>query len=262
MRKWLDQRFRTSSRRSRLLLPAVIVANAVILSTPGSVLAQEWTEFANLDDRFTCNFPGEPEVIETTWTSEYGADLPARVYRAQRGPSQFSVTVADYAHAERILVEKASGCPPGAERCSGGGSTGEGYWRHDVAGALIYATWTFVQRDATVTHLGFNSVDRVEGYQLHLTNNGDQSRTFASIYMHEDKLYVMEGTVPAGYPDPALFQQSLGWLDENGVSLRYEGMYSNGFPAPPRVQRGPQEEGQGRIDAPSADTTPTAQPSR
>ena len=172
MRKWLDQRFRTSSRRSRLLLPAVIVANAVILSTPGSVLAQEWTEFANLDDRFTCNFPGEPEVIETTWTSEYGADLPARVYRAQRGPSQFSVTVADYAHAERILVEKASGCPPGAERCSGGGSTGEGYWRHDVAGALIYATWTFVQRDATVTHLGFNSVDRVEGYQLHLGTIG------------------------------------------------------------------------------------------
>ena len=53
--------------------------------------------------------------------------------------------------------------------------------------------------------------------------------------MHEDKLYVAEGTVPRGYPEPALFQQSLGWLDENGNGLRYESPYSNAFPAPPRV---------------------------
>ncbi len=144
------------------------------------------------------------------------------------------IDVADYSHVQRILTERAGDCPPGAERCSGGGSTGEGYWRHDVLGALIYATWTFLQRDGEVTHLGYNSLDRVEGHQLHLTNP-DQSRTFVSIYMHENKLYVAEGTVPRGYPEPALFQQSLGWLDEDGNGLRYQGPYSNGFPAPPRV---------------------------
>jgi hypothetical protein len=53
--------------------------------------------------------------------------------------------------------------------------------------------------------------------------------------MHENKLYVLEGTVPPGYPEPALFQQSLGWLDENGMRLRYQTIYSNGFPVPPRV---------------------------
>jgi len=58
----------------------------------------------------------------------------------------------------------------------------------------------------------------------------------------------MEGTVQAGYPEPALFQQSLGWLDENGIGLRYQAIYSNGFPPPPRVKRGP-DQGQGRIDA-------------
>ena len=99
---------------------------------------------------------------------------------------------------------------------------------------MLYATWTFLQRDAEATHLGYNSLDRVEGHQLHLTNS-DRSRTFVSIYMHEDKLYVAEGTVPRGYPEPALFQQSLGWLDENGNGLRYESPYNNGFPAPPRV---------------------------
>ena len=217
------------------LIPIFAAASILSIAAPAS--AQEWTEFANQEDRFTCNFPGEPSVTETTWLSEYGADLPARVYAAEVGPSRYTVTVADYNHAERILVEKASNCPPGAERCSGGGLTGEGYWRHDVRGAIIYATWTFLQRDARVTHLGYNSVDRVEGYQLHLTNNADQSRTFVSIYMHENKLYVLEGTVPPGYPEPALFQQSLGWLDENGMGLRYQSTYSNGFPVPAPVER-------------------------
>ncbi len=229
-----------------------VVAAALLLSVSAPVVAQEWIEFANREDRFTCNFPGQPDVTETTWVSEYGAELPARVYRADQGRSRYSVTVVDYNHAQRILTERAKDCPPGAERCSGGGLTGEGYWRHDVRGALLFATWTFFQRDAAVTHLGYNFVDLVEGHQLHLTNNGDQSRTFVSIYMHENKLYVAEGTVPAGYPEPALFQQSLGWLDENGISLRYQSTYSNGFPPPPRVERGPREEGQGRIDAPGA----------
>ena len=148
------------------------------------------------------------------------------------------MTVVDYNHSQRILVEKAKDCPPGAERCSGGDLTGEGYWKHDVRRAILYATWRFLQRDAKVTHLGYNSVDRVEGHQLHLTNHTDQSRAFVSIYMHENKLYVMEGTVPPGYPEPALFQQSLGWLDENGIGLRYQSTYSNGFPAPaPRRAR-------------------------
>ena len=214
------------------LMTVVAAVSAVFMAAPGA--AQDWTEFASQEDRFTCNFPGEPTVTESTWVSEMGAEVPARVYSAARGPSRFSVTVADYSHVERILTERAGGCPPGAERCSGGGSTGEGYWRHDVRGAMLYATWTFMQRDAEVTHLGYNSLDRVEGHQMHLTNP-DQSRTFVSIYMHEDKLYVAEGTVPRGYPEPALFQQSLGWLDEDGNGLRYESAYSNGFPAPPRV---------------------------
>ncbi len=214
------------------LITLAAAASVVFMAAPGS--AQDWAEFASQQDRFTCNFPGEPEVTETTWVSEFGAELPARVYAAQVGASRYTVTVADYNHAERILTERAGDCPPGAERCSGGGSTGQGYWRHDVRGAMLYATWTFLERDAVATHLGYNELDRVEGHQLHLTNP-DQSRTFVSIYMHENKLYVLEGTVPRGYPEPALFQQSLGWLDEDGNGLRYQGPYSNGFPAPPRA---------------------------
>jgi hypothetical protein len=231
----------------------VSLASGVLLALlAGPAFGQEWTEYASTQDRFTLNFPGQPKVEETTYTSEYGAELPARVYSAESGGSRYSMTVVDYNQAERLLTEKAKACPPGAETCLGGGSTGLGYWRVDVRGAIVFATWRLMQRDAKVTHYMWNFMDLVEGHQLQLTNNADQSRTFASIYMHENKLYILEATTPAGRPEPGLFQQSLGWLDENGVGLRYQSIYSNGFPPPPRVDRGGQggQAGQGRIDAP------------
>ena len=64
----------------------------------------------------------------------------------------------------------------------------------------------------------------------------DRSQTFVMIHMHENRLYILEGTVPANAPPPGLFQQSLGFVDRNGVRVRYDTPYSNGYPAPPRVQ--------------------------
>ena len=36
-----------------------------------------------------------------------------------------------------------------------------------------------------------------------------------------------------GYPEPGLFYQSLGFLDEKGNGIRYADFYHNGFPKPP-----------------------------
>jgi hypothetical protein len=216
-----------------------LAAAAVVLALSGPASAQEWTEFMSKEDRFAANFPGPPRVTETTFKSQFGADLPARVYSATLGPSRFSLTVVDYRPIEKILTEKAKSCPAGAETCLGGtnaaSSTGAGYWKADVAGAIIYATWQFMQRDATVTQLIWSNIDLVEGHMLHLTNN-DKSRTLASVFMHENKLYIGEATVPAGYPEPGLFQQSLAWIDENGNGIRYQTLYHHGFPAPPRAR--------------------------
>ena len=215
------------------------VVTAVLLSLPASAFAQEWTEFVSKDDRFTTNFPGPPQISETTYKSQFGADLPARVYTAALGKSRFSMTVVDYRPIEKILTERAKACPPGAETCLGGtnpgSSTGAGYWKVDLAGAITYATWQFMKRDAKVTELIWTNIDLVEGHMLHLTNP-DRSRTFISIFMHENKLYLGEATVPAGDPEPGLFQQALGWIDENGRSIRYQTLYHNGFPTPPRAR--------------------------
>jgi hypothetical protein len=112
-------------------------------------------------------------------------------------------------------------------------NTGPGYWKMDAGGAIVYATWQFMQRNARVTHLLWNFIDLVEGQQLQLTNTADQSRTFVFIAMHLDRLYIFEGTVPAGNPEPGLFQQSVGFLDYSGRRVRYQYVYSSRYPPPP-----------------------------
>lgn len=211
----------------------------LLMLWPGFVLAQGWIEYANVEEGFFVNFPGEPKVEETTWESEYEATFPARVYSVDTDQGRYSVTVVDYRDAERIHTElvRERGCPPGAEACSGGpasfgGGIGVGYWRIDVQASMVYGAWQFLQRDAEVTHFMWNSIDFVEGLQLYLTNP-DQSQTFASLYLHADRLYILEATTPEGVRGAGLFQQSLVFLDEDGNRIDYDRMYHNALPPPP-----------------------------
>jgi hypothetical protein len=204
----------------------------VFLATP--VFAQEWFDFKSQEDRFTCNFPSQPKVTEITYRSEYDSSLPARVYSTTDGQSRYSMTVVNYSDTGRQLTEKAKNCVEDAVTCRRNLNNVESRAELDRVGAITYATGNLIKGDVRVTMLVSSWMDWVEGHHLQFTNNADKSRTFASIYMHEDRLYIMEGTVPAGYPEPALFQQSLGFLDEKGQGIRYRSLYRNGFPAPPR----------------------------
>jgi hypothetical protein len=207
---------------------AVMLVFAFVLSVAAPAVAQEWTEYQNIQDGFKVVFPGQPKVTETTWKSEFDYVLPARVYTAERGQERYSLTVVDYSGIEQQGIAHLKTCAAGAETCFGSELSGPGYWRHDVRGALIWATSKFFQRDAKVTRYHWSHQDLVEGHQLQLTN-ADQSRTFAFVAMHEMRLYILEGTVPKGYPEPGLFQQSMGWVDKDGNGIRYQTIYVNQF---------------------------------
>jgi hypothetical protein len=209
--------------RIRLML----VTAALVLAASRPAFTQEWIEFASQEERITCLFPTQPKVTETAWVSEYGAILPARVYTATQGQSRYFLTVVDYNPVERLQVEKSKACPAGTETCQGIGDWGLGYWKNDVRGAIVYATSKFLERDVKVTHLMWNSQQMVQGQELQLISNADQSRTLASIYMHENRLIILEATVPKNYPPPTLFTQSLAWLDESGRGIRYSTIYVN-----------------------------------
>jgi hypothetical protein len=203
---------------------------ALVLSIASPLVAQEWDLFVSTRDGFKVDFPGQPTVTETTWKSQMEYILPARAYSADKGREHYSLTVVDYSGLEQQGIDRAKTCPPGNQQCreNAGPVIGPGYWKQDERGAIVYATFKLLQRDAKVTSLSWDWQDLVEGHSIHLTN-ADQSRTFAYVAMHEHKLYILEGTVPKGYPEPGLFQQSLGWVDKDGNGIRYQSIYSNSF---------------------------------
>lgn len=220
----------------RLMMP--LITSALVTAMSGTSFAQEWADFASREERFAVNFPGQPTVTETTWTTLIGVTLPARIYTGTSGAGRYSVTVVDYNPIERILTEKSRFCRAGAETCAGVHDWGLGYWKNDLRGAIAYATFKLLQRDVKITNMMANFQDLVAGMELQLTNNADQSRTYASIYMHENRLVLLEATVPRGYPPPTIFQQSLGWLDENGTRVRYQFIYNNEPDVPKPPMRG------------------------
>jgi hypothetical protein len=219
----------------------------LVLSVSGPAFAQEWEEYINTQDGFKINFPGKPRVTEIKWTSQLDYILPGRVYSGERGNGErYSVTVVDYSGLEQQGIERSKTCPPGNAQCraEAGLVIGPGYWKQDERGAIVYATFKLLQRDAKLTSLAWEWQDLVEGHFIQLTNNADESRTFAFVAMHTNKLYIVEGTVPKGYPEPGLFQQSMGWVDKDGSGIRYQMIYSNSYhglgvyPVPPITRVG------------------------
>ncbi|MFL2546995.1 MAG: hypothetical protein ACJ0SL_06495 [Candidatus Rariloculaceae bacterium] len=191
----------------RLILTALLA-----LSSP-AIFAQGWFQFVSIEDRFSVNFPEEPEVEAFDYVSEFNAVFPARRYTAEVGGSQYSVTVVDFRESERIHSEMEK-----TEAASGANA-----WINDQRASVAKAAREFRERDAVVTYDAWSHIDLVEGHQLQLTNP-DESLTFAGIYLHghANRLHILEATVPPGYPPPGQFQQSINFLSDAGERIRYE----------------------------------------
>jgi hypothetical protein len=210
-------------------MPIVAMLLALVLSLPGIAAAQEWGEYVSRQDGFSINFPGQPRIEETTWLSQLGYTLPARVYSAERSQERFSVTVVDYSSLEQQGIARWKACPPGNSQCRDGGPTiGPGYWKHDERGAMVFAVAKYLKRPFKVTDYAWDWQDMVEGHTLQLMGEG--RRTLVYIAMHDRRLYVLEASAPEERPEPGLFTQSMGYLDEDGKRIRYtETIYSNSY---------------------------------
>ena len=190
----------------RLFIAASILCFTCFASP---TFAQGWVQFTSELDRFQIQSLGELVMHETTFDSEYGAVMPSRVYSYEDGPNRYSVTVVDYADAEQIHAERSK-----TE------ADYELYWEVDIRASITYAAANLRKRGGQVTYDAYHYIDRVEGQQLQITND-DQSRTYAAIYLHDSKLYIVEATVAPGSIPPGFFQQSMQWIDENGGRVRY-----------------------------------------
>ena len=189
---------------------AVMTATALALPA-GLSQAQGWRQYASAADNFQIHAPGEFEVTDIDYPSEYGAVFPARVYSYDDGPNRYSVTVVDYTDSRAIHAARPNRTEADLDL----------YWEVDVRASVAYAATNLRRRGGDVTYDAYHYVDRVEGHQLQITND-DGSRTFAAIYLHDSRLYISEATVAPGAPPPGMFQQSLEFTDAAGNPIRYD----------------------------------------
>ena len=192
------------------------ILSASALSFSWLSFAQEWSEFVSMEDRFRMFGPGQPEVQEISYPSEYGVEYPARIYTYEDDPNRYSLTVVDYSDAQRIHSERTN---------KTSADDGSIYWSVDVLGSIAYAAWNIRRRGGEVTYDAFHYIQRVDGHQLQITNT-NQSRTYAGIYLHDLRLYIVEATSPAGRPPPTIFQQSLELLNEDGETFNYRYLHT------------------------------------
>ena len=212
----------------------IFLVVGLLIAAPHAAAAQEWELFTSVQDGFKIDFPGQPRVTDTTWKTEQGYVLPGRVYTVERGRERYSMTVVDFSGIEAMGIARNKTCPPGAETCQGQMQgvlrplIGPGYAIQDIRGAMTNAAFRLIQRpNEKLTAYIWNWQDLVEGFELHFTNAAAKTRSMSYIAMHENKLYVMEGTVPEQAPEPGLFFQSLGWVDKDGNGVRYQALYIN-----------------------------------
>ena len=190
----------------------------LLLAQPA--FAQEWTEYQNKVDRFSVPAPGQPTTETITWESEYGGTFPGRAYKWQQGANRYSISVIDFSDAEKIHAALKHEAYVG----------GVGYWVIDIAAAPAHAARKYREKPGVkVTYDAFHYVNLITGHAMQVTNP-DGSRSYVAIYLHENRLYVLDATVAKGQPPPLIFQQSFGMLDAEGNTVRYRELYYNKFP--------------------------------
>ena len=177
-----------------------------VLLVLGPSMAHGWIKYVDEAERFIVNFPSEPEVADMTYVSEYHTELPARLYTSEDVSGRYSVTVVDYTDIEQTLRDRAERT---GERFRGDSVQAE------VLGSVAFAAWNIRKRGGEITYDAWGAVDRIAGHQLQVTN-ADMTRSFFGLFVHASRLYILEATVPQGWPPAIQFQQSLGILDEQG----------------------------------------------
>jgi hypothetical protein len=158
------------------------IVATIAASAPAS--GQSWREYQYPDDGFTVSFCAEPKVEATSYRAPGGRAVEARVYSVVREGGEFKVTVADLSHTE----------------------TSEG-------NVMAYAV-LMLSRGGEIKIDLPHSTRRIIGRQVSI-EGVDGSQTYASVFFHNQRLYQIEGTVPAAgsTADAIRFQQSFDFTD-------------------------------------------------
>jgi hypothetical protein len=173
---------------------AGLILAIVALFFSGAASSQVWDVYANRENFFSVNFPGDPAAMDAPYKTAKGTNLTAHVFTAIAPPGsrltgKYTVTVVDYSNA-----------------------------KDEISGAVEQARGA-MRAKGTVKYDDLNNID------LHLTRRltveTPMTRILAEILMAaNNRLYITQAETPLNVPPPAVFQASLQILDDSGVRIR------------------------------------------
>ena len=174
------------------LLPA-----ALALCMSAGAQAQTWSEWADRENRFVVNFPGDPAKTEVPYKTAKGTSLTARVFTAEADPKSrsagtYSVTVVDYTPAPDELPTAI-----------------------DEASRAIRAKGVVKYDEA-------NNVDQMASWRLTVETPDNRLLLAEVLVSMEKRLYIVQAITPRNVPPPAQFQASVQILDADGIRIRYK----------------------------------------
>jgi hypothetical protein len=187
------------------LLGALLLS---IIALPA--VAQNWYSYVDTEELFVINMPGEPEVTEFIYATEWGGNLPAKLYSIDIGGVDYRLTVVNYGTDETAYVQLED-------------HTDDDFpWLYDLRGSMAYAAHNIRKGGGEITFDAWHHIEMVEGHQIQITHE-DGSRTYAATYLYEEegRLYIIEALGPANGLYQGIFQQSLHFLDQDGQRVRY-----------------------------------------
>ena len=190
-----------------------LIALSICLLASSSVFAQRWAQFSSDEDAFRLMAPSGfgGTVEDVDYESEYEIVVPARIYSTKDDTGTYTVTVVDYRDSQRLHEERIEATD---------GAYISVYGEVDVRGSVSYAAKKIRDRAESVDYDAYHYIARVDGHQLQ-TTNPDGTRTFAAMYLHRSKLYVIEAVVNAGSPRGGMFQQSFEFVGYDGNRIWY-----------------------------------------
>ena len=117
-----------------------------------------------------------------------------------------------------------------------------GYWVIDIAASVAHAARLYREKPGVkVTYDAFHYVNLITGHMLQLTNP-DASRSYVAIYLHENRLYVLDATVETTNLNGKAWLNEVGEIVSHaervierftpidGNTIRYQSLYYNRFP--------------------------------
>ena len=172
------------------LIPAVAV-----LFISGAAYAQTWDGYANRENFFSVNLPGEPTTTEMPYKTVKGTNLTASVFTAvapagTRSAGTYTVTVVDYSNA-----------------------------KNELGDAMEQARKAILAK-GTPKYDAVNNMDMHRGWAL-TVETPDKHRIMGQIIIAaNNRIYISEAENPMTVPPAAQFQASLQILDKDGVRIR------------------------------------------